>query len=82
MEFPTYLKLVCFEEPHLTYYVRKDLVDEWGTTIWTRMAMAMADFVINHRTNEFIKCRYTLEDLLDALSMIGAERDVAKKQHE
>ncbi len=80
MKIPIYVKLVCFDEPHLTYYVRKNLISEWNDS--KCMRMQIADFVINHQINEFVKCRYTLEDLLDALSMIDAAKDVVKKQHE
>lgn len=54
------------EGNHVYYYSTQDLYEEAKrSSLGTIMKRSLADFIIDRETNTFLKCRYSLEHILD-----------------
>lgn len=67
MNKPDYVK---YCRDGIAYYIREDVVPnimriERIESIGNMQLMQYSDFVVNTLTNELVKCRYVMEDLID-----------------
>ena len=58
---PEYLKVI---DEHIVYYINKKYVTEIDLSIKNQL-MALSEIVINKRTNELLKYRFPIGDLID-----------------
>ena len=68
MDKPTYIK---YSRDGIVYYIREDIVPnimrlERIESASNLHLMQYSDYVVNSNENKIIKCRYMLEDLIDA----------------
>lgn len=64
----SYIKISDTADKSLVYYIKREFFKEIqfsGPSLNLNL-MRLSDFVINKETNQFVKCRYNIEDIVDS----------------